>query len=247
METTGLLLVKRVFNKLGRPLGVNPFPRAFPNPLTDGTACRTEAFDRVYTNNFWGSSQSRSGLGSEKDFTAPYAEALAKMVHDRRFRRILDAPCGDLNWMADLVKKHGWDYRGGDVSALVVKQVQERHPGLAVQTFDICESPFPDADVWHCRDCLFHLPFADIRKVFANFSRSRIPYALLTTHRARLLHRNLDVSIGGFRYLDLQRAPFNLPAAEEYLADYKLGVDFPRYVGLWSRQAVTIALESWHA
>lgn len=123
--------------------------------------------------------------------------------------------------------------------------VRQNHPELELGVFDICEDAFPQAEVWHCRDCLFHLPFADIRKAFENFARSDIAFALLTTHRARLLHRNLDVTPGGFRFLDLERPPFNFPPPEEYLADYWKDRDFPRFMALWPRDAVTGVLRRW--
>jgi hypothetical protein len=86
------------------------------------------------------------------------------------------------------------------------------------------------------------LPFADIRKALKNFAGSTIPYALLTTHRSRLMHRNLDVPAGGWRYLDLEMAPVSLPPPTQYLRDYQRGRDFPRFVGLWTRQAIEAAL-----
>jgi hypothetical protein len=246
METPDFsLFAKRVANKLGRPFGINPFPRSFSNPLSNGAAARAVVFDRVFSENYWGSVQSRSGHGSEESFARKYRSALEQLVRRRGFRSVFDAPCGDLNWMGDLALHAGWKYTGGDISPLVIEQVKRKHPTLAFHVFDICEDTFPDADVWHCRDCLFHLPLADIRRALENFSRSNVAYALLTTHRARLLHRNLDVTIGGFRYLDLQRGPFFLPEAEEYVPDYRRGTDFPRYVGLWSRNSIATAVSQW--
>lgn len=239
------LLLKRIVNKIGRPLGVNPFPRAFPNPLAASASRRSEVFDAVYLENFWGSEQSRSGLGSERDFAERYRSALEALMRQRGFRSIFDAPCGDLNWMGDLITSNSWSYAGGDISRHVVEEVQRKHPELSVRVFDVCEDPFPEADVWHCRDCLFHLPFADVRKAFENFARSNIPHALLTTHKARLLHKNLDVEAGGFRFLDLERPPISLPAAADYLQDYRKGTDFPRYVGLWTRENIRQALSRW--
>lgn len=239
-----MLLARRVANRLGRPFGINPFPRAFPNPTTAGIADRALVFDSIYRSNFWGSGESRSGVGSERDFSAAYLARLQGMLRERRLRRLFDAPCGDLNWSAALLSDPAIDYAGGDISSSLIADLHQRFPGVELTTFDICADSFPPADVWHCRDCLFHLPFADIRRAFDNFARSSIPFALLTTHRARWLHRNLDVALGGFRFLDLERAPIGLPRADEYLPDYRKGSDFPRYVGLWTRQAIATAFGS---
>ena len=238
------MLAKRVVNRVGRPFGINPFPRAFPNPTTAQIDERAEVFDSIYRSNFWGSGESRSGVGSEVDFSLAYLPRLRGLIEQRGLKRLFDAPCGDLNWSIGLTRDPGVNYTGGDISASLIADLRKQHPNVELQVFDICNDPFPDADVWHCRDCLFHLPFADIRRAFQNFASSSIPYALLTTHRARWLHRNLDVSLGGFRFLDLERRPIGLPQAEEYLLDYRKGSDFPRYVGLWSRAAIADAIRA---
>jgi len=59
------LFFKRVLNRLGRPFGVNPFPRAFPNPITERSSSAAAVFDEIHRANFWGSGESHSGVGSE--------------------------------------------------------------------------------------------------------------------------------------------------------------------------------------
>lgn len=239
-----VMLAKRVVNRVGRPFGINPFPRAFPNPTTAQIVDRADVFDSIYRSNFWASGESRSGVGSEVEFSAAYLARLRALTEERGLKRLFDAPCGDLNWSIGLAREPGVSYAGGDISASLIADLRQQYPEVELRVFDICSDPFPDADVWHCRDCLFHLPFADIRRAFENFARSSIPYALLTTHRARWLHRNLDVSLGGFRFLDLERPPIGLARADEYLPDYRKGSDFPRFVGLWSRAAIVKAIAS---
>jgi hypothetical protein len=236
------LLARRVINKLGRPFGINPFPRAFSNPLLEAGASSGQVFERIFTTNFWDSQESYSGRGSEKAFTKPYCDELQNIIAARGFVSLFDAPCGDLNWIPQVIAATGIRYVGGDISASVVESVRRSHPNFEVKIFDICEESFPEVDVWHCRDCLFHLPFADIRQALKHFASSRIPYALLTTHKARW-HSNLDVTRGGFRYLDLERDPINLPQALHYLKDYTSGVDLPRYIGLWPRDAIARAVD----
>jgi hypothetical protein len=233
------LLIRRIINRIGRPFGINPFPRAFEYALSSGSV----AFDTIYEENRWGSEDSRSGVGSALATTKNYRAALAALLKERGFTSMFDAPCGDLNWMPSLLAEVAIGYEGGDISAAVVTALQQRHPQMTIRQFDICRDGFPSADVWHCRDCLFHLPMADIRLALENFVASGISYALLTTHHARLLHKNLDLNGIGFRFLDLERAPLSLPRPLAYLPDYKLGSDFPRYVGLWSREMIATALK----
>lgn len=233
------LLLRRIVNRIGRPFGINPFPRAFNYNLTTQTEV---AFDTIYKENLWGSEDSRSGVGSEMAATKRYREGLARLIQERGIRSIFDAPCGDLNWMPSLLQEVPIRYEGGDISASLVEVLNREHPQLSIRQFDICRDMFPMVDAWHCRDCLFHMPFADIRQALTNFLASGIPYALLTSHRAFLLHKNLDLDGVGFRFLDLERPPINLPRPLAYVPDYKAGTDFPRYVGLWSREMIALAL-----
>lgn len=242
-EPTGAaLLAIRIANAVGKPFGINPFPRAFPNCATGNLSERAQIFDRIYTDNFWSSAESRSGVGSEGKYAEAYRRLLETCLKKVEARSLFDAPCGDLNWILPIARDPTIDYRGGDISPSLVAELRTQHPDIDLTTFDICSDAFPVADVWHCRDCLFHLPFADIERALRNFASSSIPYAMLTTHKARW-HRNLDVAVGGFRYLDLERAPISLPPAEKYLNDFRPGRDFPRYVGVWRREAIAKALD----
>ena len=232
------LILIRLANALGKPLGINPFPRGFSNATASGD--RQTAFDSIYKSNGWNSEESLSGPGSEAARTSHYAHELRTQLDRLGVKTVFDAPCGDLNWILSAVRNVG--YLGGDIAPTLIKDLQRTYPDLDLRVFDICTDAFPKADVWHCRDCLFHLPFADIRSAFRNFLRSDIRYALLTTHRSRAFHRNVDVPVGGWRYLDLELNPFSLPKPKAYLRDYRVGLDFPRYVGLWSREQIKSTL-----
>ena len=224
-------------DRVTRPFGLSliSFTRlgAVP-PLPDAAASRSK-FDEIATGNLWGSSESLSGAGSEVARTAQYRELLVRLVRDRGFRSMFDAPCGDLNWMHLARDKMDVEYIGGDISPALIAMNRERFPDLKFIEFDITRDPFPAADVWHCRDCLFHRSYRDVGLALRNFARSDIPYALITNHRG--LIRNVDIETGGWRYIDLRRAPFNLPPPEAMLDDYAAG-DLPRYVGLWTREQI---------
>lgn len=222
------------------PMGINLMPKAY-SPVSAGDS-RQDVFDQIFDSNSWGSLESRSGVGSELDFTKHYREKLLELLRQQKIRSMIDAPCGDLVWMKEVLKEIDLEYVGGDISSHLVAELKLQYPKLEIRKFDICVDSFPDVDLWHCRDCLFHLPTKDIFTALENFSRSNIPWALITSHKS-LLHRNLDVAVGGFRLLDLERAPFRLPPPTARLADYRRGKDFPRYVGLWSRQAIGAVLE----
>lgn len=236
------LLLKRIVNRLSHPLGINRFPRAFENPIAETAASASQIFETIYEENYWASDESRSGVGSESTFASAYRKRLAHLLKQKKIRSIFDAPCGDLNWIAPLIIQTQIQYLGGDISPSVVQAAQLAHPDIQSQVFDITRDPFPKVDLWHCRDCLFHLPFELIEQALANFARSSIPFALITTHHSRLLHQNLNVQPGGFRLLDLEKPPISLPKPLARTRDYRPGRDFPRYVCLWSREQIESAL-----
>jgi hypothetical protein len=144
---------------------------------------------------------------------------------------MFDAPCGDLNWITEVIDQTGIEYVGGDIANEAVAAARLRRPDLDIRLHDICVDDFPSVDLWHCRDALFHLSFADIRRALTTAETGRVGYAAITTHRARFL-TNLDIQTGGFRLLDLERPPFNFPKPLIYLRDYSRG-EFPRFVGVW--------------
>ncbi len=221
-----------VADRLARRAGISliSFTRFGAVPPAAGDS-PSEIFDNAARHNMWGSAESISGGGSEIGFTADYRARLAKLLP--RFQSMFDAPCGDMNWMRQVLEEVPIAYRGGDISAHVIELNRTKFPHLRFDLFDITRDAFPKADVWHCRDCLFHLSYADIRSALDNFAASEIPCALITTH-VGLVH-NVDIKTGGWRYLNLLRPPFNLPRPALMLKDYPRG-DLPRYVGLWTRE-----------
>lgn len=226
-----------VADRLVRPFGLSLISFTSLGAIEPPKAARSSRsrFDEIAVGNLWGSSESLSGGGSEVERTKAYRRALVELVKLRGFESMFDAPCGDMNWMPLALEEMRIDYVGGDISPSLIERNRTRFANLKFVEFDITKDRFPGADVWHCRDCLFHLSYREIDLALRNFLRSEIPYALITNHRG--LIRNVDIESGGWRYLDLRRRPFELPPPEAMLPDYRFG-DLPRFVGLWSRQQI---------
>jgi SAM-dependent methyltransferase len=230
-----------LLDRLVRPLGVSPLSYsryAAIEPPSGGDLAETR-FEEIAAANLWGSTESLSGQGSEIKQSSRYRSELTRFLKTRQIRSMLDAPCGDMNWMQLVLREVPLAYTGGDISPGLIELNRSRFPELEFTVFDITTSPFPSVDLWHCRDCLFHLSYADIFKALSNFANSEIPVALITNHTGMV--RNVDVSTGGWRYLNLERAPFHLPKPSLYLNDYRFG-DLPRKVGLWTREEIGSAL-----
>ncbi len=135
----------------------------------------------------------------------------------------------------------GTRYIGGDiVPPLVQKLAAER--GDATHCFtllDIVAGPLPAADLWLCRDALFHFPNEDILTTLRLFAKSEIPYLLTTTYNFERLNRNIKP--GGARLINLRRTPFNLPRPMQMIPDFVAPYP-PRYLGLWTREQIRQAL-----
>jgi hypothetical protein len=67
--------------------------------------------------------------------------------------------------------------------------------------------------------------------VIHNLKKTKIKILLLTSHRSIFL-KNYDIQTGDFRYLDMEKPPFNFPKPKERLKDFQFG-SFPRYVNVW--------------
>ena len=78
---------------------------------------------------------------------------------------MFDAPCGDLNWMVEVLARVEIEYIGGDIADAALASARARLPKSPIDHFDICAEPYPEADLWHCRDTFFHLSFAAIRRL----------------------------------------------------------------------------------
>ena len=129
---------------------------------------------------------------------------------------LLDAPCGDFNWMQHVEFPDAFQYIGGDIVQDLVDELSRNYEsgGRRFVRLDVTRDELPSADLWLCRDCLFHLPNADILAALKNFQRSDIKYLLTTTFT--FPRSNMDIEHGEFRYLNLELAPFSLPKPLAY-------------------------------
>ena len=170
-----------------------------------------ERFTRMHETNLWAGAESRSGTGSGLAATARVRAELPGLFRQLGVRRLLDVPCGDFHWMsrADLT---GIDYVGGDIVEAIVAENRVRYGGEGRRFVhvDLTAGPLPAADAVLCRDCLVHLSFANIDRAFRTIRESGARYLVTTTFLEQ--PDNVDVVDGDWRPLNLERAPFHLPA-----------------------------------
>lgn len=200
-----------------------------------------ETFVMAYKSNRWKGADSISGPSSGMDRTATLRAALPEIVRRHSVRTFLDAPCGDFFWMKSVIPNWDVNYIGGDVVPELIASNSKKHSAQAVEfrVVDLTRDELPSADVLFCRDCLFHLSYADIARVFDNFLKSNIRLLMTTSHIADENFQNTDIKTGNWRRFDLVKAPFNL-ISEPRESVLDGGGD--RYMFLWDRDQIEVSL-----
>ncbi len=197
-----------------------------------------EIFQHHYTDNLWGNGESVSGPGSTIEYTENIRKELPELVNKLGIKVILDAPCGDFNWFRMISWKQPITYIGADIVEPLINRNQLLY-GNQNQNFtylNIIQDALPKADMWLCRDCLFHLSNEDILSVIENFLRSDVKYLLTSTHSNL---ENEDIQTGSFRLLNLQKEPFNFAQPIAFIEDWIEGYPI-RHLGLWERESIRV-------
>jgi hypothetical protein len=198
-----------------------------------------DVFASIWRYNYWLSEESRSGPGSSLAQTETLRNALPQLVADYGIRRMLDAPCGDLNWMRHVLPDLNIDYVGGDIVEDIIRENRARYASHACmfESLDVTVDQLPSADLWMCRALFFHLSNTDIIKAITNYLRSDIPWVLMTNCVTDTSHINTDIHTGGYRILNLLLPPFELPDPVLEIPDC-IPPSPPMTMALWHRDAL---------
>lgn len=192
-------------------------------------------FAPFYTENRWGDDESVSGPGSSLTRTAKLRRELPDLLQEIGARTLLDAPCGDFNWMKDT--RLGVErYIGADIIPDLITLNQELYGNDETQflLLDLTRDKLPRADVILCRDCLIHFSYRHIAAAIKNFKRSGSTYLLTNSYPAWT--KNENVRTGDFRPINLTLPPFNFPPPlkqiEEKFPEEQVQF-FRKILGLW--------------
>jgi SAM-dependent methyltransferase len=194
-------------------------------------------FSDIYRNNWWGDTESVSGRGSTLARTETVRRELPALLKSVGAKSLLDAPCGDFNWMR-YVDLTGIAYTGADVVPELIARNRQIAGGARKKfaVLNIVRDPLPKVDVILCRDCFIHFSFKDIDAAIANFKRSDSIFLLATTHIK--VSENTDIQTGGWRSVNLQLPPFNFPPPKRLIMeDAELG----KCLGLWKLEELMVS------
>ncbi len=151
------------------------------------------------------------GYGSTLEYTAGIRESLPLLLHALDVRTLLDAPCGDCNWISKV--KLGIQHYIGceldeDIFQLAIEA--EIYAGRkSLYLLDVTRDVLPPSDMVLCRDFFQHIPTEKIFRTIDNIKRSGARWLLATSHTNQ---ENREIAHEGhFRPVNLQRKPFSFP------------------------------------
>lgn len=204
-----------------------------------------KVFEHIFETRYWGDRESVSGCGSSLEQTKNIRRELPIIFDKFGIRSMLDAPCGDLYWMSDVLDQSDIRYVGGDIVPKLVELASQRmdRPNTTFQVFDITTDTLPDVDLWLCRDVLFHLSNDKIHSALKNLADSNVKYLLVTSHTdPSIVNRNMVT--GDFRQLDLLKEPFQLPKGKilHRFEDFAAPAP-PREMLLFRREDIAASIE----
>lgn len=193
-----------------------------------------ERFRELYHARGWGG-ESVSGPGADSIQTVIISEEIPKLIQELGVKVLLDAPCGDFNWMSRL-KLPITQYIGVDIVPEIIQKNQEQYgqTGREFIVKDIVRDDLPKADMILCRDCFVHLPYGDIFAAIRNLKKSQSKYLFTTTYVN--LKRNGEILAGDWRPINLQISPFNFPlpikVIDEKCSEHR-GIYADKRLALW--------------
>lgn len=207
-----------------------------------------ENFSYIYEKKYWGEGETVSGSGSTMAYTEILRQKLPKIYENFNVKTVLDAPCGDFNWMRSVVEQTpDIQYIGADIVPQLVKDNHQKicQNNVKFMELDITQDKLPRADIMIVRDCLFHLPNAMIRDFIYNFLSSDIPLLFTSSYYDDSYPQAQQTEIqkpGDWFYLNLMNPPWNFPPDVLYLVEDWIPGYIPRRMYLWHRNQILRSL-----
>jgi hypothetical protein len=164
-----------------------------------------------------------------------------ELVQEMKPKTVLDIPCGDFNWIAEVAGSVD-QYIGADIVTGIIGRNKELHAAHNRQfvTLDLTRDPLPIADLIICRDCLVHLSLEHCMDAIENMKRSGSTWLLATTFTD--VESNIDIEDGDWRALNMQAKPFCFPRSERIIVESCTehdGAYRDKSVGLWKLSEVS--------
>lgn len=184
-----------------------------------------EQFTIIYDNGIWLRNEEglgSSGIGSQMSTTEGYRNFIAEFLSSMKIESVVDAGCGDWGF-SHAIDWSGIDYKGFDIVKSVIDRNEKRFTKPNVHFFhtNFIQEELPPADLLICKDVLQHLPIEDVSTFIKQFSKYK--YCLITNDVDRgtgtCVNKDVDRSLGAYRFLDLTQPPYNVSAERVFMYD----------------------------
>lgn len=145
----------------------------------------------------WESSlpETTCGPGSRMSATDSVREWLPGALERLGVKTLLDAPCGDRNWIRHIALP--CRYIGVDNEPAAIERA--RADGADVRRLDIRHDPLPKADAILSRDFFQHLSVHDADLALVNMIETGARHLIATCHGCS----GPDIETGAFRYVNM--------------------------------------------
>ena len=200
---------------------------------------RENKFTKAYYKNEFQGRVSKSGTGSDLENVNFLIPKLIEFFNANNIKSLIDAPCGDMNWMPQVLERSNIkDYKGYDIVPKLIEENKKKYPLYHFEQKDIVlDGNFGKADLLFSRDFLVHCSFKDAKKFIQNFFYSNIQYLLTTTFTNNRTNCDFPDKLNWYP-INLQNKPFYLPEPrliinEEYIGNNKEYTD--KSLGLWKK------------
>lgn len=151
----------------------------------------------IYKINFWFSTESRSGPGSEIKNTRVISKIIPIIVKKYNIKTILDVSCGDFNYMKKILPKiPNVKYLGLDIVPGLIKNNSTKYKKYNFTVGDITKTRLQKKfDLVIVKDLFIHLSNQQIQRALNNIEQSKSKYLLITNSRFNQKY-NKDIYLG---------------------------------------------------
>ena len=169
-------------------------------------------FSIIYNKNYWDNKESLSGPGSTLENTKILRNSLNQIIKKYKIKSILDAPCGDCNWIQLVIKKNKVNYIGGDIvkECITHNKLKFKNKKFSFKELDITKDKLPNTDLFICRDFMFHLSFKDNKRFLKNIKKLKTKFILISNHsrseKGKIFNR--DIKSGDFSKINFFKYPY---------------------------------------
>ena len=227
------MLIK-ILNKLSYPF---IYLRDFLIESSLNNLSEKELFTSIYKSGYWKPliGGSLSGSGSSEEATVNIKKELPHFLSNRNIKSILDIPCGDFNWMAE-IDLSSVKYIGAEIVEELVLNNQNNF-SKENRSFIVCDllkDDLPSIDLIFVRDCFVHLTDVQIQTALSNIINSDAKYFASSTYPN--IHENIkSKKKDRWRALNLTSPPFSLPEPLEELDDGwpQIELHANKKIGIW--------------